>query len=412
MGKIETAYRSPDAAINYVMQALNQHPNRLDLAINNMNGEFSVGKRRTGFESGQSAFGANPFGQPSAPAQNPGPFSSGTPGFGQLSAPSPTPSAFSQPNQLGTNSSSFGTGSGFGQTPQLGAKPSPFATASAFGQTQQLGVKPNPFGAAPTFGQPPPLGAKPNPFAAPAASTSGPSASPFGAFANTNNSTTAPSPFGAAATSTNNGFQQQQPQQIGSSLFNQPPSNEVSMSAAPTPTANGFSSGGNAAAAPNPFGQPAQAAANPFLQPAQPSGATNPFGQPAQAAAPSSSAPLQQQQQQASNPNHPQYLSYASKNLQTGELTRWKNRPVAYQEMDGKPTPCTINPDGTFSKIWFPDGPPSYYKDTEPDREYTQAEREMWAQFAQNGGKFALAAAGGGGMPLAPPMRDTTRWDF
>lgn len=474
MSKIETAWQKPDAAINYVMQALYQHPNRLDMVTNNMNGEFAVGKRPVGFASAAApAFGGNPFGQPSAPVQSSNPFSSNTPGFGQPSAAGPAPSAFGQPAQLGA-----ATGTGFGQASALGAKPNPFGAlagqgmgfgqpsqpsqssafgqasqpvqSSAFGQPSQPGQssafgqpsqpvqssafgqpsqpsRPNAFGQpsqpsqASPFGQPSQLGAKPNPFGAPSAQTT---ASPFSAFANTNAS-------GPAALSP---FAQNAPQQSLGNAFSQPPSNEVSMGA--TPTKSTFSNAGPAAPAANPFGQPAQPAANPFGQPAQatapafgqpsqpasnPFGrpaqpASNPFGQPAQQSAlkpfgaaaplPSALAPSSQGPQR-----QPDYNSYATKDPATGQVTSWKGRAVARREMDGNPTVCLPNPDGTFSKIWFPDGPPAFYKDTEPVREYEQAEKDVWAAFAATG-KFQLAAAGGGGMPLAPPMRALTRWDF
>ncbi|CAN8105374.1 unnamed protein product [Discula destructiva] len=428
MSKIESAYRNPDAAINYIMQALNQRPNRHDLITSNMNGEFAVGKRPVGFGSAPAA-NANPF----AAAQPNNAFSSGTPGFGQPSTVGQAPSAFGQP-------AAMGTGTGFGQASALSQRPNPFGAPSAlgqvsgFGQPSSLGQRPAPFGApsalgqpsqsstASPFGQPSQLGARPNPFGAPVAG-SAPSASPFSTFANNNSSNVAPSPFAAqAAPSANNAFSQNGQQQA-TSPFGQPPSTEVSMGSAPTPTTSAFSTAGNSATASTPFGQPAQAAAPAFGQPAQP--ATNPFGQPAQrpaanpfgqptqqtATTPSSSSALGSSSQQGQQ-QHPAYQSYATKNPATGQLQAWKGQPVTYREIDGKAnTPCVANADGTFSKIWFPDGPPPFYKDTEPTREYAQNETNVWGQFAQTG-KLQLAANGGGGMPLAAPMRDNTRWDF
>lgn len=93
------------------------------------------------------------------------------------------------------------------------------------------------------------------------------------------------------------------------------------------------------------------------------------------------------------------------------QLQMWKGKPVAYKSIDDKPTPVIQNFDNSFTKIWFPDGPPAYYKDTEPAREYTGDEKAVWQKFVATG-KFDLAAAGGGGMPEAPPMREFCTWDF
>lgn len=92
-------------------------------------------------------------------------------------------------------------------------------------------------------------------------------------------------------------------------------------------------------------------------------------------------------------------------------LQTWKGKPVAYKNIDDTPTPVIQNFDNSFTKIWFPNGPPGYYKDTEPVREYTGDEKAVWQKFVATG-KFDLAAAGGGGMPEAAPMREFCTWDF
>ncbi|KAJ4387536.1 hypothetical protein N0V93_008131 [Gnomoniopsis smithogilvyi] len=461
--KIGAAYSDPDAAINYIMSALTKQPNRFSLVANNMNGEFAVGKRPVGFGASpafaMSPANANPFGQPSGPAQNANPFKSGTSGFGQPSALGQTSSAFGQPPAIGA-------GAGFGQPSTLGQKPSAFGTPSAlgtqspfsqgtgFGQASSLGPKPNPFGTpafgqpsqpaqgnafgqpsqpaqSSPFGQPSQLGAKPSPFSN-ASASSAPAASPFSAFANNN----APggNAFAPAATSMNNAFSQNNQQ--NSSPFGQPqqtPIAEVSTDSASTPPTSAFGAAGPSAASASPFGQPPQtststfgqpSSANPFAQAQQ-----SAFGQPSQQKAnpfapaagvssqanPATSASAGPSTNGPYAPNasrqHPAYSSYAQKDPATGQLQRFKGRPVAYKEVDEKPTPNVQNMDGTFSKIWFPDGPPQYYQDTEPDREYTDTEKTLWQGFAQTG-KFQLAANGGGGMPLAPPVRENVQWDF
>lgn len=172
----------------------------------------------------------------------------------------------------------------------------------------------------------------------------------------------------------------------------------------------------------SPFGQPSQPATTAFGQPSQPGG--NPF---AQAASVSPFAAAAQQQPTnatptvaggagpSSSPYPPganrQHPPYAGVKGMDNRLQSWKGKPVTYKEIEGKPTPGVQNFDGSFSKIWFPDGPPAYYKDTEPERGYADAEKAQWQQFVSTG-KFDLASAGGGGMPEAPPMREFCSWDF
>ncbi|ROW08752.1 hypothetical protein VPNG_06389 [Cytospora leucostoma] len=460
--KIQSALGNLDGAINFVLQSQNNHPNRHDVCQQNTSpstGEFAVGKRplslvpnqpANAFSSAAPSGGA--FGQPSALSQKPNPFSTGgVSAFGQPSAPTQS-SAFGQPSALG-GGGAFGQpsalgGGAFGQTSALGQKPSPFGqpsalgqtAASGFGQTSALGSKPNAFGAPafgqpaqptqPTqpgaFGQPSQLGAKPNPFStgAPAASASpfgapalnntAPSSSPFGAVGATNNT---PSPFGQAAQqATPSPFGQPAPA-ASASPFGQPKQPtmaelEVSMyNRADTPAPNPFAAAGNTAAAPaNPFGQPAQpAASNPFAQ-AAPS--TSGFGAAAQQPnnlAPATGAAAGPYPPGASR-QHPPYTSYATK-APTGQLQAFKGKAVTYKEIDGQHYPGIRNFDGSWTKIWFPDGPPGYYKDTEPDRAYTDQEKAVYEKFVQTG-KFELAGAGGGGMPEAPPLREFCTWDI
>lgn len=445
--KIQSALGNLDGAVNFVLQSQNNHPNRHDVCRQNTSpstGEFAAGKRPLSLVSNQpanafasAASSGGAFGQPSALGQKPNPFSTGgVSAFGQPSAPTQI-SAFGQSSALGGGGvfgqpSALGGGA-FGQTSALGQKPSPFGqpstlgptAASGFGQTSALGPKPNAFGAPafgqptqPTqlgsFGQPSQLGAKPNPFStgAPAASASpfgapafnntAPSSSPFGAVGAASNT---PSPFGQAAQqATPSPFGQPAPAATASP-FGQPQLPtiaEVSMyNHADTPAPNPFAAFGNTAAAPaNSFGQPAQpAASNPFAQ-----AAPNTGGFAAAAGAAAGPYPPGASRQ------HPTYTSYATK-APTGQLQAFKGKAVTYKEVDGQHHPGIRNFDGSWTKIWFPDGPPGYYKDTEPDRAYTDQEKAVYEKFVQTG-KFELAGAGGGGMPEAPPLREFCTWDI
>ncbi|KAK3689302.1 hypothetical protein B0T22DRAFT_169781 [Podospora appendiculata] len=290
-------------AIQFIVDAGNNHPNRIDICNQSRGvaggaGPFSKPQAQGGFSNTTNAFSStaqqsNPFGAPAGPAagsafgqpaalgQKPSAFG-GAPAFGQPSQPT---SAFGQPAALGSTSA-FGRGpqatSAFGQTPTLGAKPNPFGapafglpaqptTGSAFGQPAQLGGG-SAFGqpAQPTnaFGQPAALGQKPNPFGAPPSG-----ATPFGSTP-AQPAAPAANPFGAPAQTTSP-FGQQAPTTQSQNPFGQP--------ATTNPPAA------------NPFGQPATT--SPFGQPTL--ATTNPFGQP------QLQAQQQQQQQPPTQPANP-----------------------------------------------------------------------------------------------------------
>ncbi|KAJ0103993.1 hypothetical protein J7T55_009657 [Diaporthe amygdali] len=461
-GKLQSALGNLDGAIDFILQSQNTHPNRHDVCQANSStstGEFS--KSPVGLQPSQpaNAFSAPPaggaFGQPSALGQSANPFStaaagaSGSSPFAQTAAPA-QPSAFGQPSALGGGTSAFGQpstlggGSAFGQPSALGGgsafgKPSALGqtggtgfaqtggtgfgqtAGTGFGQTSAMGQSTNPFGApsfgqpaqpsqpgpsAGGFGQPSQLGAKPNPF-----STGGTaaSASPFGAMGRANSN---PNPF---ATNT----QSAQPgPATSSSPFGQPAQQsatpEVSMDASGPPAAqNPFAQASNPSAAPaNPFGQPAQpAASNPFAQAAP---ASNGFAAAARQPAGATPGGANPYPPNATR-QHPPYESYARK-APTGQLLTFKGKEVTYKMVEEKgeapkPVPGIQNFDGSWTKIWFPDGPPPYYKDTEPDRAYTDGEKAAYEQFVSTG-RFTLEAAGGGGMPEAAPMREYCTWDL
>lgn len=86
-----------------------------------------------------------------------------------------------------------------------------------------------------------------------------------------------------------------------------------------------------------------------------------------------------------------------------GSLAAFKGKAVTYK--DGKAG--TRSFDGTWTRIWFPDGPPNYYKDTElPINEYDEKSKAQWQSFGQTG-TFT-----DGLMPALPPLREYTQWDF
>nr|XP_036582146.1 Nucleoporin AMO1 [Colletotrichum truncatum]KAF6790806.1 Nucleoporin AMO1 [Colletotrichum truncatum] len=430
---------------------------------------FSGGNQTTSaFGSGPSSTGSA-FGQASSLGQKPNPFGtpsfgqtsqptsafgqpSSTPAFGQASQPtsafgsqaqnqtsafgqpSQPSSAFGQASQLGGGTSAFGQASALGQkpnpfgTPAFGQPSQPSGTTSAFGQASALGQKPSPFGGAAASG--------PSPFASAGGAAS--NASPFGQTAQNNNAN--PSPFGQAA---------QNPSPFGApAQANPSPFGQPSQAASSTP----FGQPSQPAAS-NPFGQPAQpqaAASNPFGsqpaaqssdasmdvqptgafgQPAQPQAAANPFGQnkpspfgtagglggtgaaaapanpfggqPAAPAAQAAAAPGGSPYPPGSSKQHPPVSSYSTKGMD-GRLSSWKGKPVTYQ--GDVPGIRAFN--GSWTRIWFPNGPPNYYKDTElPDEAYDDKSKQQWQAFMQTG-KFE------GGMPELPPKREFCLWDI
>ncbi|KAI9147727.1 zinc finger domain-containing protein [Paramyrothecium foliicola] len=455
-------------AAQFVVEGENRHPNRLDICQQGMQGapfgEFLVGKRSlpaapasanpfgaaqssSPFGQGQATTQANPFGQPPAPASQPNPFGS-APRFGQPAQLGPAGAQSSpfgapaQPSPFGTQAQPAQTTATFGSASSLGQKPSPFqqqATQTGsqgvgFGQTSQLNQRPNPFASQPNAGASPfgtsQANAGASPFGAGQPNTG---ANPFGAkpnaFASDNSNNTAnANPFGAPNNNNNNNNNN------NTGGFPTAANN----AAQPSPFATMGQSQG--AAAPNPFGQPNQAPAqnanNPFAQPAAQQQQTqqqgmggfpsqqgmggsfeqskpNPFGQPSNAfATPAATQPAPQGMQgsaAANNPypegssrQHPPPGSYITRSMD-GRIATFKGKPVEYR--DGKAGIRAFN--GTWTRIWFPDGPPACYKDTQlPLEKYDDRTKAQWATFAQQG-SFA-----DGLMPDLPPPREVTSWDF
>ncbi|KAK6220618.1 40S ribosomal protein S20 [Pestalotiopsis sp. IQ-011] len=460
--QIQTALGNLDGAVEFILAAEHKHPNRHDICKQGTNanapsGTFAVGSSSGGgFGSNLSSVAAsNPFGsaQPSAFGA-PAPAASTTSAFGQPSQMGAKPSAFGQPSSLGA--------SAFGQPSVMGAKPNPFGApasgpsgfaaaaqqqSSAFGQTSTLGAKPNPFGAPASsspFGAPSqPQNASPfgvasqQPNASPFGAAAPASQSPFGAASQPSN----PSPFGAPSQPSNTGAFGAPSQPSTSNTFGAPAqTSQANPFGAPSQAqpANPFGAPAQpAAAAPSPFGQPAAAQSSPFGAPAASNpfssgsnatqapaaAASNPFGQPvsngvgaasntamngiggmsAQSAAPQAptgAAPTGSPYPPGSSKQHPSIDSYASR--MGTRMIRFKNMPVAYKA--DKPG---VQNGGVWSKIWFPNGPPNYYADTEPidKAAYTDNIHKVYEESARTG-RFADA------MPEVPPVREDCAWDF
>ncbi|KAI9052565.1 hypothetical protein LZ554_003908 [Drepanopeziza brunnea f. sp. 'monogermtubi'] len=426
--QIQNAVNNIDGAINFVIAAEKDHPNRIDIV--NESQAARPGSQMNPL-SNQSAFqqAANvPFGgaiqQPAGQA------------FGSPSAFGIPPSApaFGAPTNLG------GSG-GFGQPSALGQKP------NVFGGTTQLGS-----GGA--FGQPSALGQKANPFGAPSSNTT---AAPFSAFASSPNpfgqkqpesTPFGSSPFGASQPPVSNPLGAPS-LPVEANPFGQP------FNQGPTPTANPFGAGtpafgastaeniafGAPSPAKNPFGdrppssgninpfmgrtsnEPQNLAApNPFSNPVSgPPVPLNPFKQPLPAGPPpatgirSGAPPGPISANAEMGAKHPDIGTYSTRNKGTNRLLTFKGHKVIYKgdipPTEGKPavigTPGFTDANGNWERIWFPDGPPVFNKDTAMhDSMYDEA-LEVAYKHAKATGAFE-----GGKMPLLPPKREWCNWDF
>ncbi|KAK1828745.1 nucleoporin AMO1 [Podospora conica] len=314
-------------AIQFIADAANKHPNRLDIC-----------KAGTQTGGAQNAFAQNQPQQTGAFGSTSNAFATATPSSNPFGAPAASSGgAFGAP--AASSSSPFGapaaaTGSAFGQASALGQKPSPFgapafgqpaqpAAASAFGQPSALGSTSafgRPAQTAGAFGQTSALGAKPSPFGTPAfgqpaggtafGQPSLPAAAPAPAFGQTSQPAAGGSVFGQPSQPVSAFGQTSQPTSAfgqASALGQKPNPFGAPAGASPfaaaaqqqQPSANPFGQPASTPQTSSPFGQPAASApANPFGQQATPS----PFGAPA--AAPASSSPFGQPQpaQQQSNP--------------------------------------------------------------------------------------------------------------
>jgi nucleoporin NUP42 len=397
---MQTVINNVDGAIDFIINAEKEHPNRIDTCRASTSGPLST---------------SNPLNQ-GGPAN---PFLSTQGHNNPFGAPS-------QPTSTSTSGSHTVTGQSapFGQP--LGG------TTPAFGAPSQLG-------SAGTFGRPSALGQKPNPFGAPSggalSSTSSGVSAPFSSFTGAGNPFSQPqqqaaNPFGAPSVTvfpTSSQAAQQAP-------FSQTSGKGSNPFASANPPSQQNQFGTN----PAPFGAPALVAANPFGQPstkpAVTSGSsnastkdTNPFGQ---APAPLTANPFGSVQQPAAtrspidtrqisshsqlvvngnalvNPNgslqHPSLEAYSTK-ARDGKLTIFKGMRVAY-----KGDEAGFNTrDGNWQKIWFPQGAPTPYKDTEmDDAKYDDSIKTAYKNLQQS------SSFQGGVMPMIPPRREWCTFDF
>lgn len=461
--QIQTALNDIDGAIRYIVNGENEHPNRLDVC-NAKGATATPPSNVTPNQQSNSTFGqpsgsaqaferpsslsnvAQPssstpaFGQPSAPSQFGQPSSSkaafgqpsapstfgrpSAPAFGQLSAPA---SAFGQPSF-----SPLGQPSAFGQPAALGRP------TTSFGQpSSTLGQPPVTFGKpplpAPTFGQP----------SAPLSSTAEPQrSSPFGLPGSTNTNSQQPSnPFG------------QPPPPVNSNTFGKP-----SAPASAQPNAFGLPSEPSQA---NVFGKPPAPAqtstpptgpglssappTNPFVQP-NATQTTGAFGQPSRPGPISLGQPPSKARIFYANrpvpafgfdvnslkfPVHPstpsnnhtvqtpaapttngaahqpagvQHINGVQIQKDTqGKVRSWNGKPVRYFDEE----PCYKGVDGSWQKIWFPDGPPIFTRTADlPNEVYDQATKEKYQQVKEYGTFMD------GMMPDLPPKREWCTWNF
>ncbi|KAM0281135.1 hypothetical protein ACHAQH_003714 [Verticillium albo-atrum] len=192
------------------------------------------------------------------------------------------------------------------------------------------------------------------------------------------------SPFGgSAAPNTSRPFGQSA-QTAGTSAFGQPSGTSA------------FGQTNALATKPSPFGQASSTASN--TPSSNPFGGVNNAVPAARSAVASGGGPYPP----GSSKQHPDISSYASKTM-NGQLTQWNGKAVTYQ--DGRPGIRAFN--GSWTRIWFPDGAPAYYKDTElPAEAYDEKTKTQWQAF-EHTGRFE-----GGVMPELPPMREACLWNI
>lgn len=404
--QIRTALNDVDGAVKYMINGENEHPNRLDVckakgatptqpqisAPNQQTtstfGQPSISASALGQPAAPSAFGrpsVTPFGQPPAPASTFGQPSAPTSTFGHPSAPT-----FGQPSQastLGRPTTSFGQPSlTFG---------SPSIPATTFGQPSA----PGPFGA-------PQL--QPNTFVNPSVPDFPPQPS-----------AAAKNPFGQSLAPTQPSTFGQPSAPLQPSAFGRPSIRNPSPAFSQPATSganNGFSQ--SSTAPPNPLGQPTAPSTTGIVK--QPSiAAPNPFGQRRSSTAnqpvPSSSQPfgpsntVQPYTGPAANPANVRSTSGQGTNgVQVqkdsqGKITSWKGTPVRYFDDE----PCYKGNDGSWQRIWFPDGPPVFMKTVDPPEEaYDEPTKANYRHLKQTG------TFKDGIMPTLPPKREWCSWNF
>jgi nucleoporin NUP42 len=150
---------------------------------------------------------------------------------------------------------------------------------------------------------------------------------------------------------------------------------------------------------PNPFGQLNTVKPSPFDLPARdqhPAASRQAVGPMVSSGQASTSASPQPVTQGSSVP-------VEAKRDSQGKLIAWNGKPV--QLMDNEY--CYKGNDGSWIKIWFPDGPPIFTKAMElPDEVYDEKTRESY-RYLREHGTFK-----DGLMPELPPRREWCNWNF
>lgn len=370
----ETALKDIDGAIKYVLGGENRHPNRHDVC----KARGADPTKLQGLSGSTTSF------------SQPSPFVSQPQALSAFSR-APT-SAFSQPPSLGQPNPSFGQ-------PTLLGQPSAFARTAiqpnaTFGEPSNPGSAfgRSPFAAAPSTAvtdQPinPFQSAKPQPFGQPL-----PSAlrNPFGQPA----TQAAPNPFGQPVPQAQNIFSRdsapQSPPQPTNSFG--PTLNPSPYTFAQRTPAQPTSVFGNASAPLSAFSQQSKSA--PTTSSSIPSNPAlpNAFAKPNAPTAP-----------MATPFNAPSQTPSNARRDANGKLLSWKGQPVNYM---GE-IPCYKNPNGSWERIWFPDGPPSVLKpESLPGVQYDEGTIQNYLQLRQTG-RFKENI-----IPALPPKREWLSWDF
>lgn len=391
MNQIQIILNDLNGAVKYVLDGVNEHPNRLDI----VEGKSAV----------SSSFAAQQLAPPTTT-----PAFGQTGGFGGATQPAATP-AFGQATTLGQNQPAFGKPSGLGTA----------AAGSAFGKPSMLGATQPAFGK-PAFGQPSfgqPAFGQPSATAGSSFSNLAAGSSPFSQATQPNplagagfGQPSAPAPFGQPITS-----------QVSASPFSQIGSQSAATSTFGQPSSTGATFGQPSQTS-SPFAQQQQTSSvNPFGQTPITSAPPSVFGQPTTNPAPvSTTAPQPQVSAAGRAPVGPKPIIKVGlgelnpipeiggdtvRDPATQKLIRWKGRPVQYE--DGTPRYLHPSDNKTWVRIFFPDGPPDLatLRDcSDKDENYTAEVTEQYQYFVQNG------VFKDGIVPTVPPKTEWVSFDF
>ena len=417
--QIQTAVSDIEGAIRYLIEGEKQHPNRFDVCkVRGMG--TAGGIRSQGASQPPSAFqSATAFGKPSVPTgPSAGSSSFGKPAFGQSAAPGTgfgkpafgqpanTSSAFRQPafGQTASTGSAFGNPSSIGQNaPVFGKAASGLAQqGSGFGQASALGGQGNPFGQASGASRSSTFGRPSTSFGQPASGTSD-----FGQLSSTSEQpqnafdgqTAATSAFGKPA------FGNTTVSNTQSNAFNS--NNNITQ-------ANMFGQS-QPPSAPNAFTSSAQTATASTTV-AQPSSNNNPFGMKTQQVnqqgfgQPSAQSSTSGQGMQTVKGDAGKPLNGVVRSAtippsmdSQGRLVTWNGKKVTYIDNE----PCFRGKSGSWEKVWFPGGAPTYSKTPDVAQDDYDEETKENYRYMMGHGEFK-----DGIMPLLPPRREWSNWDF